>query len=146
VTDLFHQGAADLAEEARRLLFEIDRAHPGAAAATADCRPPLDVLETRTSVDVVMDVPGVPAEMLRVVVRNSTLLIVGSKPDPLTDARARFHVAERSHGRFARVIRLTGAFDAARARAVVDKGQLRVSLPVMEERRGRVLTIPVARA
>lgn len=146
MTDLFNQGAADLAEDALRLLRDIDSAHPGVQAAAADCRPPLDVLETPTSVDIVVDVPGVPAEMLRVVVRRGTLLIVGSKPNPLADAPGRFHVAERSHGRFARVVRLAGAFDAVRARAVVDKGQLRVSLPVMEDRRGRVLTIPVTSA
>ena len=146
MTDLFNQGASDLAEEARRLLLEIDRDFPGAAAITADCRPPLDVIETATSVDIVMDVPGVPAELLRVVVRRSTLLVVGSKPNPLSEAKGRFHVAERSYGRFARVVRLTGAFDAARARAVVDAGQLRVSLPALDERRGGVLSIPVQRA
>ena len=146
VTDLFSQGAADLAEEARRLLLEIDGEHAGTAATTADCRPPLDVIETPLSVDIVIDVPGVPAELLRVVVTRNTLLVVGSKPDTRVENGGRFHIAERGHGRFARVVRLAGAFDAARARAVVDRGQLRVSLPVLEERRGRVLNIPVTRA
>jgi HSP20 family protein len=146
VTDLFTQGAADLADEARRLLQEIDRDHPGSAGATADCRPPLDVIETPMSVDIVLDVPGVPAEQLRVVVSRSTLLVVGSKPDTRVDNGGRFHIAERSHGRFARVVRLTGAFDGARAKAILDRGQLRVSLPLLEERRGRILHIPVKRA
>jgi len=146
VTDLFYQGAAELADEARKLLLEIDHELPGAASLTADCRPPLDVIETATSVDIVMDVPGVPAGLLRVVVRRSTLLVVGAKPNPLSHTKSRFHVAERSYGRFARAVRLTGAFDAARARAVVDAGQLRVSLPALDERRGGVLSIPVERA
>jgi HSP20 family protein len=146
VTDLFQQGAADLADEARRLLDEIDSHLPGAASMTADCRPPLDVVETPTSVDIVLDVPGVPAERLRVVIRRSTLLVVGSKPNDLTALKGRFHVAERSYGRFARVVRLNGAFDASRARAVVRAGELRVSLPVLEERRGGVLAIRVERA
>jgi HSP20 family protein len=146
VTDLFQQGAADLADEARRLLDEIDSHLPGAASMTADCRPPLDVVETPTSVDIVLDVPGVPAERLRVVIRRSTLLVVGSKPNDLTALKGRFHVAERSYGRFARVVRLNGAFDASRARAVVRAGELRVSLPVLEDRRGGVLAIRVERA
>src|SRR5687767_247196 len=75
VTDLFHQEAADLADDARRLLLELDRDVPGAAAVNAECRPPLDVLETATAVEVVIDVPGVPPESLRVAVRRSTLLV-----------------------------------------------------------------------
>jgi hypothetical protein len=55
---------------------------------------------------------------VRVAVRRSTLLIVGAKLSPLPDAGARFHVAERAYGRFARAVRLAGAFDAARARAL----------------------------
>jgi len=145
VSDLFHQEAADLADDARRLLLELDRDVPGAAAVNAECRPPLDVLETATAVEVVIDVPGVPPESLRVAVRRSTLLIVGAKLAGQTDVTLRHHLAERSYGRFARAVRLSGAFDARRARAVAARGQLRVSLPRVEERRGSVLIIAVDR-
>jgi HSP20 family protein len=146
VTDLFHHGAADLAEDAHRLLLELDRDVPGVAAVTADCRPPLDVLETSTSIEVVIDVPGVPPESLRVAIRRNTLLIVGAKLGGPIDPNARFHLAERSYGRFARAVRLGGAFDASRARAMSGAGQLRVVLPLVEDRRGRVLRVPVERA
>ncbi|MEO7192493.1 MAG: Hsp20/alpha crystallin family protein [Vicinamibacterales bacterium] len=145
MTDAFHAGAADLAEDARRLLVEIDRDVPGAAAITADCRPALDVLETATSLEVLVDVPGVPPESLRVAVRRSTLLVVGAKLNLSADSSARTHLAERSYGRFARAVRLSGAFDASRARAAVHSGQLRITLPRVEDRRGRVLNIAVER-
>jgi HSP20 family protein len=145
VTDLFHQEAADLADDARRLLLELDRDVPGVAAVNAECRPPLDVLETATAVEVVIDVPGVPAESLRVAVRRSTLLVVGAKLAGPIDGNLRHHLAERSYGRFARAVRLTGAFDAKRARAVASRGQLRVVLPRIDERRGSVLMIAVDR-
>lgn len=145
VSDSFYQGAADLAEDARRLLVEIDRDVPGAAAVTADCRPPLDVLETATSLEVVVDVPGVSPDSIRVAVRRSTLLVVGAKLAPAADASARFHLAERSYGRFARAVRLDGAFNAARAHATARAGQLRIVLPRLDDRRGRVLRIPVER-
>jgi HSP20 family protein len=145
MADSFYEGAADLAEDARRLLIELDRDVPGAAAVTADCRPPLDVLETATAVEVVVDVPGVPADSLRIAVRRSTLLIVGAKLAAEVDPSARFHLAERAYGRFARAVRLAGAFDAAHARATVHAGLLRIVLPRLEERRGRILMIPVER-
>lgn len=140
-----YQSASDLAEDARRLLLELDRDVPGASSVTADCHPPLDVLETAAAIEVIVDIPGVPAESLRIAVRRSTLLIVGAKLAAPTDPNVRFHLAERSYGRFARAVRLSGAFDAGRARAVVKGGLLRVILPRLDDRRGSMLSIPVDR-
>ena len=145
MADPASRDALELAEDARRLLLELDREVPGASTLSAECRPPLDVLETAEAVEIVVDVPGVPPESLRIAIRRSTLLIVGAKVSQAPDANARFHLAERSYGRFARAVRLAGALDASRARATAAAGELRVVLPRLEERRGRVLTIAVER-
>ena len=137
------QDAADLAEDARRLLVELDTDVPGASALTAECRPPLDVIETSSAIEVVVDLPGVAPEAIRVAIRRSTLLVVGAKLAAASDPESRVHVAERSYGRFARAVRLSGAFDATRVRAVVRAGQLRVTLPRLDDRRGPVLMMPV---
>jgi HSP20 family protein len=139
----FREAPGEIAEDAQRLLAEIERDFPGVAGLTADCRPPLDVLETGTSVEVVVDLPGVPASGVRVAIRHGNLLIVGVKPPSPLEPKASYHVAERSYGRFARIVRLNGAFDARKAHAVVRAGQLRVVLPLLEDRRGRLLSIPV---
>ena len=135
--------AVDLAEDARRLLAELDREVPGVASLNAECRPPLDVLETATSIEIVVDVPGVRAGSLRVAVRRNTLLVVGAKLAAPSDLNVRYHLAERSYGRFARAIRLATPVDARRARASSSAGELRVILPRVEDRRGAVLMIPV---
>jgi HSP20 family protein len=145
VSELLRRDAAELAEDARQLLLELDRAVPGADAAAAECRPPIDILEAAQSVEVVVDVPGIPAESLRVAIRRDTVLVVGVKLPRPVDPAARFHLAERSHGRFARAVRLAAAVDASRARAVVSSGQLRIILPRIEDRRGRLLAVPVER-
>lgn len=135
--------AEDLAADARQLLVELDREVPGAATATGECRPALDVVDTTSAVEVVMDVPGMPAAALRVCVRRNTVLVVGAKVGSTPPADARFHVAERSSGRFARAVHLSGAVDASRAKAYVQAGLLRVVLPRIEDRRGRLILIPV---
>jgi HSP20 family protein len=140
------QEAAELAEDARRLLAELDREVPGASLLNAECRPPLDVVETASAIEVVVDVPGVPPESLRVAMRRGTLLVVGAKVAPAADTSARFHLAERSYGRFARAVRVAGAVEAGRARAVVTAGQLRVVLPRLDDRRGKTYRVPVDRA
>jgi HSP20 family protein len=143
VAESGHPGVSDLTDDARRLLSEIDREVAGAAAIAADCRPPLDVIETAEALEVLVDVPGVTAESLRVAIRRDTLLVVGAKVAGPIDPRARYHLAERSFGRFARVVRLAGVFDAARVRAQVSQGRLRIVLPRIDDRRGQVFSVPI---
>ena len=131
-----------MAEDARQLLAEIDQDVPGAVNVNTDCRPPIDVFETANGLEVVVDLPGVPAASLRVTVRRNTLLVAGAKLTATPEA-ARYHLAERAYGRFARAVRLNGAFDLARARATAAGGQLRITLPRVDDRRGRVIRIPV---
>lgn len=113
------------------------------AALTAECRPPTDVFETAKSIEIVVDLPGVPAEHIRVVIRRETVLIVGAKSAAPADRQSRFHVAERSYGRFARAVRLSAAVDATRAEAMTSGGQLRIVLPRVDDRRGQRFRVPV---
>ena len=132
----------DLGEEARRLFDLLEREH--AAGMAGECVPPLDVIETDTTVEIVVDLPGVPAEDVQVVFGKGVIVIGGRKlPPGCEHGDAAFHLAERAFGGFARAVRLTGAFDAGRATATLAAGELRIVLPRIEERRGRELRIPV---
>jgi HSP20 family protein len=128
-------------DDLRRLADWIgDRQTAGAA----ECVPPMDVFETTVALEVVVDVPGVPADALRVTFSRDRLVIAGTKrPGTCRHNETAFHLAERSFGQFARVIRLTGAFDGGRAAARLHAGELRVLLPRIEERREREIPIPV---
>jgi HSP20 family protein len=132
-----------IAEDARLLLDELDRDLPGAAQLTAECRPALDIMETMDATEVVVDVPGIRADSVRVAIRANTVMIVGAKLVPAAPADARFHLAERTYGRFARAVRIAGAFDANRAKAIIENGLLRIVLPRIEDRRGRLVPIKV---
>ena len=127
-----------------RGLFDGVTGSPLAAGRAAECSPPLDVLETPSGLEIVMDLAGVTAESLQVRVVQNTLVIIGDKrPAACGHREAAFHLVERAFGRFARGVRLAGAFDAGRADATLRAGELRVLLPRIEERRGRELLIPV---
>jgi HSP20 family protein len=110
----------------------------------AECLPRCDVLETSATVEIVMDVPGVPAEALKIVFTRGTVVIAGRKLAPVCPhGEAAFHLAERAFGRFARAIRVAGAVDAGRATATLVAGELRVVLPRIDERRGGEIAIPL---
>lgn len=132
-----------LADDARRLLDELDRDVPGAALSSGECRPALDIIETTEASEVIVDVAGIPAAALRVAIRKDTVLVVGAKLAQPLPPEVRFHLAERSYGRFARAVRVAGAFDAKRAKAVVANGLLRVVLPRIDDRRGHLIHVEV---
>ncbi|MCL4846715.1 MAG: Hsp20/alpha crystallin family protein [Acidobacteria bacterium] len=136
----------ELSDEVRRVFEELDRSHaPGCRQTSSLHTPALDVVETPASIEVFVDVPGLAATDLRVLFKEGCLVVVGEKLAPDTGAPGieAFHLVERSFGRFARVIRLTTAIDGARCAARIENGELRVSLPRIEERRGVVIAVPV---
>jgi len=108
-------------------------------------RPPVDVIETAESIEIVADLPGVPAESLRVIFTGvNTLVVSGRKRAPhCAHPEAAFHLAERSFGHFACVVRCEVAVDASRARAALRAGELHVVLPRVDDRRGREIPISV---
>jgi HSP20 family protein len=132
-------------DDLRRLLDQLTggEARPHAA----ECSVSLDVLETSAGIEVVVDLVGVAEDAVQIVVARDTVLITGTKQPPpcAHQGEATFHVAERVFGRFARAVRLAGAFDVGRSTATLRAGELRVTLPRIEERRGREYRIPVRR-
>jgi HSP20 family protein len=135
--------ARDLSAELRAFLEWLEAAAPDEPV-PAEYRPQVDVSETPTAIEIVADLPGVTAEALRVVYTQGAVVIAGRKRAPGCEHRgATFHLAERTFGRFACVIRIGAAVDAGRAQASLSCGELRLRLPRIDDRRGRDITIKV---
>ena len=133
----------EMGEELRRL-FDLLDGESQAAGGTGECTPPLDVIETATQLEIVMDLPGVSADAVQLVFARGTLVIAGTKLTASCGHRdAAFHLAERTFGRFGRAVRITGAVDAGQARATLRKGELRILFPRIEERRGQQIRIAI---
>jgi HSP20 family protein len=126
----------ELPDDLRRLL--------DSGAAAVEYTPPIDVVETESAIQILLDLPGVDPKRVDVIFSRNVLLISGEKTPVAPDqADATFHIAERAFGRFARAIGVEGAFDAAKTVATLKHGELRVVLPRVEERRGGKIRIPV---
>lgn len=131
----------DFEAELTRIFAELDRESGGYSLA-AECSPALDMFETDAAVEVVVDLPDVPVDAVRLVVKSDTLLIAGQKR-PWRREHSSFFLMERGYGRFARTVRLASAIDVCRASAVLAHGELRVTLPKRTERRGQPIQVPV---
>ena len=129
----------EFAEEVRRIFRELGRG----AAMAGECSPPIDVYETDATLEISVDLPGVDPGSVRVVVKGSVVLIAGDKAPRRGRGDSSFHLVERGFGRFARTVRFTVPCDTARAKSVLEKGELRITLPKVAERRGRAIPITV---
>lgn len=137
---------ADLAQDVHRLFEDLAKRRPDRRHVVAgECMPVVDVFETDRTVEIVLDLPGVAADALRVLIKSGVVLIVGEKERPAfsRDTPASFHLVERDFGRFARAVRIAGAVDVGQASARLSQGELRVVLPRRNERRGQGLLIPI---
>jgi HSP20 family protein len=133
----------EMGEELRRL-FDLLDGESQAAGGPGECTPPVDVIDAPERLEIVMDLPGVKPEAVQLVFARGTLVIAGTKrPAACGHKDAAFHMAERTFGRFARAVRISGAVDAGRATATLRKGELRISVPRIEERRGREIRIRI---
>lgn len=147
ITHMLHPSdVGDLEREIQRLFQDLARSDTSRPArAAGQCFPVLDMFETETTLEVVLDVPGVVADQLRILVKGALVLVVGEKqrPDPPANGTFSFHLVERDFGRFARAVRLNAAFDVGRVRARLRGGELRIVLPKIQDRRGREFLIPI---
>jgi len=126
-----------------RRAFDAFRSLGGGDA--VEYRPPVDVLETASAIEIVVDLPGVSADSVTASLAGATLVVAGRKRAPLCAHReAAFHLAERTFGQFACVVRCDVAVDAGRARATLAAGELHIVLPRIEDRRGAEIPIAIA--
>ncbi len=135
----------ELADDIRALFEELSRSlEHGQRAYSGECHPSLDVLETDSVVEVIVDISGVPAHALRILFRSGVLIIAGEKAPAPSGEDQTFHLVEREFGRFARAVRLNGAFDIQQSRAALRDGELTITLPKLDDRRGGPHRIAIA--
>ncbi len=106
--------------------------------------PPVDMYETDTLFVVECDLPGVEGDLLAVKLSGANVFIeCGTRKKSPRGEPLQYHCVERSPEGFVREIVLPGPVDAGSARARYESGVLTVTLPKLQERRGRAITIPI---
>jgi HSP20 family protein len=136
--------SSELSDDIRELFAELAASLQHPLGAMSEYRPALDVRETDEAVEVAVDAAGVPSDALRILFRSGVLLVIGVKAPTFPRGQQTFHLVEREFGRFARVVRVSGAFDVDGARATVDNGELVIVLPKRQDRRGKAHRISLA--
>jgi HSP20 family protein len=105
--------------------------------------PSADLYETDGRFVLVMEVPGLGPESLRVAYADHQLTVSGERRHRRPPGAVGFLCLERPQGRFHRVIPVEEALDVARAEARLTRGLLIIEIPRLKDRRGRETVIPV---
>jgi HSP20 family protein len=105
--------------------------------------PSLDVYESKGSLVITAEVPGLGPESLKVVCREREIVFTGERRERRPSGVCGFLCMERPQGRFERTVAFDVAVDLKQARATLKDGVLTLTLPRLRDRRGREVEIPV---
>jgi HSP20 family protein len=132
----------------RRFSEEMDRTFGRAfgpsrfGADSSMWMPAVEVRKHDHTLDITAELPGLKKEDLKVEFTDDGIVIEGEKRRQYQSDERGIRHAERSYGRFYRLIPLSGGADPQKAEAEFKDGILHVQVPVSEEKR-RQREIPI---
>ena len=91
--------------------------------------PMIDVCEREDEILIIVEMPGVDKSDVQLSWNHGVLTISGQKRQQLPDKRTRYLCLERAYGQFRREIEINVPVDRKAAKAELDNGLLRISLP-----------------
>lgn len=103
--------------------------------------PALDVSETKDSLIVKAELPGMEPKDIDISIAGDLLTIKGEKKQKTEEKKESYHRIETRYGAFSRTIRIPVAVDPNNIEASCDKGVLRVVLPKKEEIKAKQIEI-----
>jgi HSP20 family protein len=110
---------------------------------TSAWTPAVDVFEDAEGVKIVMEVPGVKPEDVKLSIEDGTLTIRGEKRQEAEENTERVHRYERSYGSFERTFSLPNSVDPDGIEARYENGLLTVRLPKSERAKPRQIEVKV---
>jgi HSP20 family protein len=132
-----------LQSELNRLFATFVETNQAGATATS-WDPNVDVMDDGQKLRVLIEVPGVDPEDVRVMVRGRVLTVRGTKKGRTrTRGGIRFFCMERYFGGFVKSVALPRAVNTHQARTMLKDGLLEIVLPHVPDQREREYEIPV---
>jgi len=110
---------------------EMDRMFKGAAA-QGTWAPTVDIQRCNGDLVVTAELPGLKKEEVKVEMTDEALIIEGERKREHKEDHEGYHRYERSYGRFYRAIPLPEGAKTEMAKAELNEGVLKISLPVAE--------------
>lgn len=95
--------------------------------------PPMDIYETADDLVVIMEISGMRAEEIRIVIDRDLLSISGVRTEPPSPAKVRLHQMEIDFGVFGRTLRIPFPVDGDEIKATYREGFLSITVPKVKK-------------
>jgi HSP20 family protein len=105
--------------------------------------PRLDMSETKDTLTIKAELPGLDTKDLDVSVSGDVLTIKGERKQEKDEKDEQRHIIERSYGAFMRMLRLPAPVAADQIKANFKNGVLTISLPKTEEAKQKAIPVTV---
>ena len=132
-----------LRDEMDKLWGRFFEEWPSVKSLRGEWAPSLDVSETKQSVVVKGEMPGIDPKDIDISYSDGVLTIKGEKRQEQEEKDENYHVVERRYGSFSRSIRLPHEIQSDKIKASYKNGVLKISLPKSEEAKKKEIKIKV---
>jgi HSP20 family protein len=132
-----------LRREMDQLFEHFFGVEPRLESAVSGWEPRLDMSETKDSLIVRAEVPGLDAKDLQVSISGDTLTIKGEKKQEHERKDETHHLMERRYGAFTRMVRLPAPVAADMVKAAFKNGVLTITLPKTEEAKQKEIPVKI---
>jgi HSP20 family protein len=124
---------ANLREEMDKMWNRFFGEWPSMAPFRGEWSPSLDVSETKESIVVRAEVPGLEAKDIDISLADDVLTIKGKREQEMEEKDENYHRVERSYGSFSRSVRLPREVRSDQIKAAYKNGVLKITLPKSQE-------------
>ncbi len=135
------RGISGLKQEMDRLFDRFTESKWDEWPALGEWAPSLDLKETKDSLVVKAEVPGMDPKDIEISLQENLLTIKGEKKREKEQKDEHYHRVERSYGAFTRSVTLPVGVDASKVDATFKNGLLTVMLPKTPASKGTRITI-----
>ena len=118
---------APLQREFNRFFDELGEGF--SAFTDTDFAPRMDVAETDKGLKVILEVPGLTRDQIKVTAEDDVLTVSGEKSETSEKTEGAMRLTERSFGRFSRSIYLPRSADGSKIDATMKNGVLTIAIP-----------------
>ena len=106
--------------------------------------PPTDIFEEADGIRIMLELPGLKPEDVKLTLENATLTIRGEKKQVAEESTTKVHRYDRSYGAFERSFSLPSTVDGERVTAKFENGVLTVWVPKAEKAKPREIQVKVS--
>ncbi|UCF31378.1 MAG: Hsp20/alpha crystallin family protein [bacterium] len=134
-------GLRGLQEEMNRLFSDFYGEPSGTAVSMVN--PAVDVVDTKDSIRIHVELPGIAKEDVEISLKDDILTIRGEKKREKEEKGENRYYVERSFGSFSRTMSLPGRVKNDKVKATFKNGVLEIDLPKAEEEKSREIQVKV---